>query len=140
MKSYNLQCNIAKTLDIIGDRWTLLIIRDLLLKNKAKFNELKLSLIGIAPNILSDRLQILEREGIISSILYSKHPPRFEYQLTDKGRELKHILNAIAIWGNKHLEEKYYDVVDGECLHEVEIRYYCPVCDKTSQSIKYIKT
>lgn len=136
MKSYNQPCNIAETLDIIGDRWTMLIIRDLL-ENITRFNDLKQSLAGIAPNILSDRLQTLEKEGIITSVLYSKHPPRFEYELTDKGKELKHIINAIAIWGNKHLSEKYYDIVDRECQHEVEVIYYCPVCDKKSSSVEY---
>lgn len=135
-KSYNLPCNIAGTLDIIGDRWTLLIVRDLL-RNRAKFNDLKQSLTGIAPNILSDRLQVLEQEGIIVSVLYSKHPPRYEYELTEKGRNLKHIINAIAIWGNENLDNKYYEIVDKECGHEIEIGYWCPKCGKTSKDTEY---
>jgi DNA-binding HxlR family transcriptional regulator len=138
-KSYNLPCNIAGTLDIIGDRWTLLIVRDLL-NQSAKFNDLKQSLAGIAPNILSDRLQALEQEGIITSVLYSKHPPRYEYQLTERGRNLQHVINAIAIWGNKNLETKYYDIVDRECGHEVEVAYYCPKCEKKSESVEYKTT
>ena len=134
-KSYNFPCNIANTLDIIGDRWTLLIVRDLLFSH-SKFNEIKESLKGISPNILSDRLQTLEREGIVKSTLYSKHPPRFEYELTEKGKELRHILNAIAIWGNKHLPNKYYEVA-GSCGHEVEMSYYCPTCDAYTEEVKY---
>lgn len=136
MKSYNLPCNIASSLDIIGDRWTLLIVRDLL-KHSARFNDLKHSLVGIAPNILSDRLQALEQEGIVKSVLYSQHPPRYEYELTEKGRGLKHVINAIAIWGNEHLQTKFYDIVDGECGHEVDVAYYCPKCHKKSESVKY---
>lgn len=135
-KNYNFPCNIAETLNIIGDKWTLLIIRDLL-KGIKKFSDLKSSLSGIAPNILSDRLRILEEEGIIETVLYSKHPPRLLYELTPKGNELRHVLNAIAIWGNTHLEQKYYEVIDEECGHEVNVAYHCPTCNKLSTSLKY---
>lgn len=135
-KQYNLPCNIAKTLDIIGDRWTLLIIRELM-KGRMKFNELKEALDGIAPNILSERLKTLEGEEMVSSNLYVKHPPRFDYELTDKGKELKHVLNALAIWGNRHFEKKYYDLVHDECGHEMEISYFCPSCNKMTHDIRY---
>lgn len=133
-KSYNLPCNIANTLDIIGDRWTLLIIRDLLLSRR-RFNDLKGSLEGISPNILSDRLQSLEKSGIITSRLYSQHPPRYEYKLTPKGYELKHVLAAIAIWGNRNLETTYTRLVHSDCGTEVELSYYCPHCDKHTGDI-----
>lgn len=133
-KSYNLPCNIASTLDIIGDRWTLLIIRDLLL-NRSKFNDLKGSLEGISPNILSDRLQALEKAGIVTSRLYSQHPPRYEYELTTKGYELKHVLAAIAIWGNRNLEPIYTKLVHSTCGTDVELAYYCPHCDQHTKGI-----
>jgi DNA-binding HxlR family transcriptional regulator len=126
-KGYNMPCNIAKTLDLIGDRWTLLIIRDLL-TGRMKFNDLKLSLSGISPNILSERLQFLEQEGIVYSNLYSLHPPRYEYGLTDKGRALRHVVNALAIWGNRFLQPKYRILVHEDCGHEVRNAYYCPCC------------
>ncbi|MFT4417176.1 winged helix-turn-helix transcriptional regulator [Fredinandcohnia humi] len=135
-KNYNLPCNIAETLNIIGDKWTLLIIRDLL-QGINKFSDLRESLSGIAPNVLSDRLRILEEEKIVETVQYSKHPPRFHYELTRKGVELKHVLNTIAIWGNSHLEQKYYEVIDRDCGHEVEIAYYCPVCEKLSSTVTY---
>lgn len=136
-KNYNLPCNIAKTLDIIGDRWTILIIRELM-KGITKFNELKESLEGIAPNILSERLKTLELEGIVTSELYVIHPPRYGYQLTFKGKELKHVLNSIAIWGNVFLEERYYDVTHSSCGHHVEITYYCPHCKISTSDIRYV--
>jgi DNA-binding HxlR family transcriptional regulator len=127
-KKYNLPCNIANTLDIIGDRWTLLIVRDLM-DGITKFSELRESLTGIAPNILSDRLQLLEREGLILSKLYSQHPPRYEYKLTKEGWSLKDVLFALAIWGNNHFEKKYFRLVDPACDHEVRLTYVCPQCE-----------
>lgn len=134
-KMYNLPCNIAKTLDIIGDRWTLLIVRDIM-QGITKFNELKASLVGIAPNILSDRLQILEAEGIIVSKRYSDHPPRYEYELSQDGWELKDVLFALAIWGNNHFEEKYNRIVDPKCNHELQIAYVCPHCESYTKKPK----
>lgn len=136
-KAYNLPCNIAKTLDIVGDRWTLLIVRELL-KGKKRFTELKEALHGIAPNILSDRLRSLEQEEIVTSDLYVKHPPRFSYELTNKGKELRHVINALAIWGNKNFNEKYYEVVHSKCKHEVEMTYYCEHCEQTTNDLTYI--
>lgn len=134
-KKYNMSCNIAETLDIVGDRWTLLIIRDLLL-GKSKFTDLKLSLQGISPNILSERLQFLEETGIVYSRLYSSHPPRLEYFLTEKGSELKHVLVALTFWGNRFLENKYTEVVHMACGHEVEATYHCPQCNTNTKDIK----
>ena len=135
-KMYNQSCNIAKTLEIVGDRWTLLIVRDLL-AGINKFTELKTSLSGIATNILSDRLQALERAEIITSRLYSAHPPRYEYQLTPRGLELRHVLNALGIWGNRYLDETYREIVHPECGHEVEVHYRCPKCEKTIDAPAY---
>jgi len=135
-KTYNLACNIARTLDLVGDRWTLLIIRDLL-AGLSRFNEIRESLKGIAPNILSERLQTLESAGIVRSVLYSQHPPRYEYQLTEQGRALQHVINALAIWGNHFFEPKYQKLVHQECGSEVTIMYYCPHCDSTVKEIAY---
>lgn len=136
-KTYNLPCNIAGTLDLIGDRWTLLIIRELL-RGNSKFNGIKQALGGISPNILSERLQFLEREGIVVSRLYSKHPPRFLYGLTEKGRELRHVLHALAVWGTRFLHPKYTELVHPACRHQVEIVYRCPQCDRTTTDVAYI--
>lgn len=137
-KKYNLACNIARTLDIVGDRWTLLIIRDLLFGH-SKFNEIKASLNGIAPNILSERLQSLEAAGIVRSVLYSKHPPRYEYHLTEAGRELKDVICALATWGNRFFAQKYGKVVHQTCGHEVTMAYYCPHCEANVREIAFQK-
>ena len=100
--SYNRSCPVARTLEIIGDRWTILIIRDLLLKGPRKFIDFELSLQGISPNTLSARLKTLEETGLIERRFYEQHPPRAEYLLTAKGRELGPVLRALRDWGQKH--------------------------------------
>ena len=99
---YDRTCPVARTLEIIGDRWTILIVRDLLLKGQRKFVDFELSLTGISPNTLSARLKILEEAGLIQRRLYEQYPPRAEYLLTDKGRELGPVLRALRAWGEKH--------------------------------------
>ena len=91
-------CPVARTLDIIGDRWTMLILRDLF-RGCSKFSNFLQSLEGISPNLLADRLKRLEERGIVKRVFYSDHPPRAEYQLTEKGRALGPVLLAIGDWG-----------------------------------------
>lgn len=92
---------IAKSLKIIGDKWTGLIIRDLTSGAK-RFSELEHSLTGISPRTLSQRLDVLELHQIISKKSYAEAPPRVEYALTVKGEELIPILKCMAEWGAKH--------------------------------------
>jgi len=102
MSTYDLPCPIARTLDIVGERWTWLILRDLLLEGPRKFQDLQLSLRGISPTTLSARLKTLEDQGIVERHIYEKYPPRAEYTLTDKGRELGPVLKALRDWGSRH--------------------------------------
>jgi DNA-binding HxlR family transcriptional regulator len=99
---YDRTCPVARTLEIIGDRWTILIIRDLLRKGPRKFLDLELSLQGISPNTLSARLKALEEADLVERRFYEQHPPRAEYLLTAKGRELGPVLRALKDWGLKH--------------------------------------
>ena len=99
---YNQYCPVSRTLDIIGDRWTILILRDLILQGPRKFHELQSSLVRISPNTLSARLKRLEDGGIIERRLYAEHPPRAEYVLTAKGRELGPVMKALRVWGERH--------------------------------------
>jgi DNA-binding HxlR family transcriptional regulator len=99
---YNRSCPVARTLEIIGDRWTILIIRDLLLKGPRKFHDFESSLQGISPNTLSARLKTLEEANLVERRLYEQHPPRAEYLLTARGRELGPVLRALKDWGLKH--------------------------------------
>jgi DNA-binding HxlR family transcriptional regulator len=97
-------CSIARTLEIVGDRWTLLIIRDVALGLR-RFDEFLESL-GIASNVLADRLNRLVVEGVLERVRYSERPERFEYRLTRKGRELGVALLALMQWGDRHLSDK----------------------------------
>jgi DNA-binding HxlR family transcriptional regulator len=101
-KTYGLDCPVARTLDVIGDRWTILILRDLLLNRTRRFQDFSDALPGLTPSVLSGRLKELEEGGIIESRLYSDHPPRAEYLLTEKGRSLGPILKALRQWGEVH--------------------------------------
>ncbi len=101
---YDLNCPVARAAAIVGSRWTALILRDLLLKTACRYNELLDSLTGIAPNTLSDRLKMLEEQGIVERRFYEHHPPRAEYMLTSKGRDLGPIVRAMRNWGEKHAQ------------------------------------
>jgi DNA-binding HxlR family transcriptional regulator len=94
-------CSIASTLEVVGERWTLLIVRDAFL-GRRRFDEFRDSL-GIASNVLTDRLNRLVENGILERIRYSEHPERFEYRLTEKGGELRVPLLALMQWGDRHL-------------------------------------
>jgi DNA-binding HxlR family transcriptional regulator len=95
-------CAVANTLDIIGDKWTLLIIRDLLL-GKRLYSEFAQSPEKISTNILADRLEKLEQHGLVIKRAYSDKPVRYEYLLTDKGHELIPILREMIHWAKKHI-------------------------------------
>ena len=95
------QCPVACALDVIGERWTLLILRDLTLSPSRRFQDLLDSLKGCAPNTLSARLASLEEQGLVERRLYEQHPPRMEYLLTDKGREVRPVLKALKAWGTR---------------------------------------
>ena len=100
--TYGLDCPLARALDIIGERWTVLILRDLFLDGARKFQDFEDSLTGISPNTLSARLKRLEDGGIIERRFYEEHPPRAEYVLTAKGRELGPVMKALRAWGERH--------------------------------------
>jgi DNA-binding HxlR family transcriptional regulator len=102
-KSYQqTHCPIARALDIIGERWTILLVRDLLRQGPRRFQDFQDSLPGVAPNTLSARLKAMEAHGLIARRLYSEHPPRLEYYLTDKGQSLGPVLKALWEWGQRH--------------------------------------
>ncbi|MGH8650818.1 MAG: winged helix-turn-helix transcriptional regulator [Gammaproteobacteria bacterium] len=95
---------MTNTLDLIGDKWTLLIIRDMLFLKKKLFNEFLESPEGIATNILTDRLKRLEEYGIIEKRPYQKAPVRYEYILTRRGEDLRPLLMEMIRWGNTYIE------------------------------------
>jgi len=96
-------CPIGGALDLIGDRWTLLVMRDLLFYEKRRFADMLASPEGIASNILADRLERLERCGLIERRRYQDHPPREEYHATARGQDLVPVLRELTRWGQRHL-------------------------------------
>ena len=97
-------CPINLTLEVVGDRWSLLIIRDMIFGNRRHFRELLLnSEEGIASNILADRLKKMEAAGLIGAEPYQERPLRHKYVLTEKGRDLGEVLASLAKWGKKHV-------------------------------------
>ncbi len=98
------ECPITNTLDLIGDKWTLLVIRDMLYLKKKSFNEFLESPEGIATNILTERLKRLEEYGIIEKRPKEKTPVRYEYILTRRGEDLRPLLLEMIRWGNTYIE------------------------------------
>jgi DNA-binding HxlR family transcriptional regulator len=101
MKFKRSDCPITNVLDTLGDKWTLLVIRDLVL-GKRRYQEFLSSPERIASNILADRLIKLEAAGLVSRRAYQQKPVRYEYLLTKKGKGLEPVLEAIIEWGQKH--------------------------------------
>ncbi len=127
-KDYGQACPVARSLAFLGERWTLLVIRDLL-RGPKKFHELAQSLTGVAPSVLSRRLKDLEAYGIVERQVYADHPPRAEYTLTAKGRELRPIVASIAVWGARHMPGSRV-LQHADCEHPIEMAYFCPSCDR----------
>src|SRR5829696_588243 len=91
-------CPVAGALDLVGDRWTLLVVRDLL-RGKRRYGDLAGSSERIPTNILADRLRRLEQGGVVERVQYSERPPRYEYRLTPRGKALSPAIRSLAAWG-----------------------------------------
>jgi DNA-binding HxlR family transcriptional regulator len=96
------ECAVANTLDLVGDKWSLLVVRDLL-HGKRTYGDLLASPERIPTNILADRLKRLEAAGIVASAAYQERPVRYAYSLTPKGLALRDVLLAIVHWGRRHI-------------------------------------
>jgi DNA-binding HxlR family transcriptional regulator len=97
-------CPLSCSLEVIGDRWTMLVLRDLFI-GKKRFSEFLESPERISTNILSDRLEMMENAGLVEAIPYSDRPRRFEYELTGKGESLLPVLQELCRWGNQYLPD-----------------------------------
>jgi DNA-binding HxlR family transcriptional regulator len=128
-RTYNQSsCPVACSLDLLGDRWTLLVIRDLF-RGHRRFADLQTSLSGVPSNVLSERLKMLEAEGIVERRFYSQHPPRAEYYLTRKGIDLRDVLRALVQWGSTYLvSDAGSELVHRACGHPVAMRWSCEHC------------
>lgn len=109
-----MHCPIARSLEHVGEWWSILILRDAF-KGATRFDQFQKSL-GIAPNMLTRRLGTLVESGLLERRRYSEKPPRYEYVLTDRGKDFRPVLWALVAWGNKHFqpEEQTTIVVDAE--------------------------
>ncbi|HEX3469227.1 MAG TPA: helix-turn-helix domain-containing protein [Candidatus Elarobacter sp.] len=124
-------CSIARTLDIVGDWWTLLVLRDVF-RGTRRFDDLKRGL-DIATNVLTARLKHLTDAGILERRAYQDHPPRFEYDVTAKGRDLYPVLIALAQYGDRHLRAAANDdpprvLVHDACGHVSNPALMCSHC------------
>ena len=102
------ECPVATTVQLIGNKWKLLIIRNLLMR-PWRFNELQRSLEGISQKVLTDSLRSLESDGIITRTVYPEVPPRVEYALSDLGESMRPILDSMQVWGENYKVKMKYN-------------------------------
>jgi DNA-binding HxlR family transcriptional regulator len=123
-------CSIAATLEVVGARWTVLILRDVF-RGVRRFGELRDDL-GIARNLLSDRLSRLVEHGVLEKVPYQQRPVRYEYRLTAKGADLSPALIALMRWGDHWYAEggPPVELVHDRCGTPLEQRPLCPACDQ----------
>ena len=119
-------CAVGNTLTVIGERWTLLVLRETFLGVR-RFEQLQRNT-GIARNILSDRLNTLVLHGILRRERYQERPERYEYRLTEKGLDLYPVLVTIMDWGSKHLAGRAMTMTHKGCGAAVMPRLTCPEC------------
>ena len=124
----DLNCSIARPLSFLGERWAVLVLRDLFLGVR-RFDEIQENL-GIASNVLSQRLATLVDEGIAERHRYSEHPERFEYRLTEKGLDLQPVLLALLRWGDRYTAEDGppLETVHRDCGHAFHMVPTCSEC------------
>ncbi len=100
------RCPVSCLLELIGDKWTLLVVRDLLFDNHT-FKDLQSSPEKIPSNILADRLKRLENNGLVRRELYQERPKRYAYYLTEKGQDLAPVMQSMMVWSNKYIPDTY---------------------------------
>ena len=127
-REYDQTCSLARSLEVLGERWTLLVIRDVFY-GRRRFDEIQEDL-GVARNVLANRLTRLIDEGVLEKRRYSERPARYEYFLTEKGIDLWPVMLAMMHWGDRHVSEQGPPVVirHKECGGEVDDRGYCGLC------------
>ena len=125
----DMRCSVARTLSVIGDRWTLLIVRDAFLGVR-KFEQFQSDL-GLTRHLLTDRLRKLVEHGVLDRVAYQEKPTRYEYRLTEKGIDLYPILLSIVRWGDNWMADKDGPpmlYVHRGCGHVAMPTLHCPDC------------
>jgi DNA-binding HxlR family transcriptional regulator len=128
-KSFSdMHCSVAQCLEVVGEWWTLLLIRDAFL-GVTRFDEFQKRL-GISRNVLGQRLARLVEVGVLAKVPYSQHPPRFDYRLTDKGRDLWPLINAMRQWGDKHAAPNGppLQLIHEQCGKVSDAQLVCSAC------------
>lgn len=122
-------CSVAKTWSIIGERWTMMILRECF-RGERRYDHFR-SKLGLGSNVLNDRLRLLTTEGILDRMLYQDSPPRHEYRLTTKGADLYPVLVAVMAWGDKYENDiPPVRLFHRDCGHAAEPRLTCAHCAK----------
>ncbi|MFD1517787.1 helix-turn-helix domain-containing protein [Pseudonocardia yunnanensis] len=122
-------CSVARTWSVIGERWTMMILRECF-RGERRYDHFRAKL-GLGSNVLNDRLRVLVAEGILERRLYQDNPPRHEYRLTPKGADLYPVLLALMAWGDKYENDvPPVRLIHRECGHLAEARLTCAHCMK----------
>jgi DNA-binding HxlR family transcriptional regulator len=128
-KSFSeMHCSIAQCLEVVGERWSLLIVRDVFL-GVTRFDEIQQRL-GISRNILNQRLAHLVEQGILVKVPYSQHPPRYDYKITVRGRDLWPVITAMRQWGDRHAapDGPPLQLIHRDCGEIADAHLACSVC------------
>ena len=137
----DMHCSVAQCLEVVGEWWTMLIIRDSFL-GVTRFDDFQERL-GIARNILNQRLTRLVEEGVLVKVAYSHHPPRYDYRLTAKGRDLWPVLTAMRQWGDKHAapDGPPLRFVHNKCGKVVQAIMTCSACGEplTARDVQAVR-
>ncbi len=120
---------LDEAVDRVGDRWSFLLV-EALLEGARRFGELRAAVPGIAPNILAQRLRRLEEKGVVVGQVYSEHPPRRAYELTDDGKQLASAIRLLADWGARGAPGAEA-LQHAACGTALEAHWYCPTCART---------
>jgi len=124
----DLTCSVARSLAVVGDRWTLLVLRDAFLGAR-RFEDFRA--VGLTRHRLADRLRRLVSAGVLDRVPYQDHPPRFEYRLTEKGRDLYPVIVSLVRWGDRWLagdDGPPVELIHRACGHAVMPQLACPHC------------
>lgn len=124
-----MQCSVARTLSVIGDRWTLLVLRDAFLRTR-RFEDFQRRL-GVTRHLLADRLRKLVDAGILEKVRYQEKPPRYEYKLTEKGRDLHPVIVSLLRWGDRWMVDEAgppLTLLHKQCGHATLPTLVCDHC------------
>ena len=124
----DLTCSVARALSVVGDRWTLLVLRDAFLGAR-RFEEFRA--VGLTRHRLADRLKKLVAAGVLERVRYQERPPRFEYRLTEKGRDLYPVLVSLVRWGDRWMAGEAgppVELIHRGCGHVIMPVLACPYC------------